>query len=119
LHKPKERLSKSPLIFLRTTQVNTITLDEWAQENDVERIDLLWLDTQGHELAILQAAPKMINHIGVILAEVAFGENYENQPQYTDVVAWMEQHDFDHVGRDFADTTKSFFGNALFIRSLQ
>ena len=118
LHKSKERLAKSPLIFPRTAQVDTITLDEWAQQHTIQHIDLLWLDTQGHELAILQAAPRMLTNITVILAEVAFGENYENQPQYPDVVAWMEHHDFEHVGRDFTDTTSSFFGNALFIRPI-
>jgi FkbM family methyltransferase len=115
LHKPKERLSRSPIIFPRMATVQTITLDEWADKNGVEAIDLLWLDTQGHELAILQAAPKMIHNIKVVLAEVSFIESYEGQPLYEDVVAWMTEHGFDLVGRDFADTTQSFFGNALFV----
>jgi FkbM family methyltransferase len=115
LHKPKERLSRSPLIFPRTAHVQTITLDEWAVQNGIESIDLLWLDTQGHELAILQAAPYMLQRISVIVAEVSFIESYEGQPLYEDVVAWMGQHGFEHVGRDFADITTSFFGNALFV----
>lgn len=116
LYKPKERLERSPLIFPRTDLVTTITLDTWAQENNINHIDLLWLDTQGHELAILRAAPNMLNHISVILAEVSFIESYEGMPLYEEVVLWMKDHGFDHVGRDFADTTKSFFGNALFIK---
>lgn len=116
LHKPKERLSKSPLIFPRTTTVSTITLDQWAYENAVSKIDLLWLDTQGHELAILKAAPHMIKNIKVVLAEVSFIESYEGQPKYEDVVAWMAEQGFEHVGRDFADTTSFFFGNALFVK---
>jgi FkbM family methyltransferase len=115
LHRPKERLSKSPLIFPRTTTVPTITLDQWADENGISAIDLLWLDTQGHELAILQAAPKMIKNIKVVLAEVSFIESYEGQPRYEDVITWMTDHDFEYVGRDFADTTKCFFGNVLFL----
>jgi 2-O-methyltransferase len=116
LHKPKERLSRSPIIFPRMTTVQTITLDQWADENGVSAIDLLWLDTQGHELAILQAAPKMSHNIKVVLAEVSFIESYEGQPLYKDVVAWMAEHGFEEVGRDFADTTQSFFGNVLFLR---
>jgi 2-O-methyltransferase len=115
IHKPKERLSHSPIIFPRMATVHTITLDQWADENRVKAIDLLWLDTQGHELTILQAAPKMIHHIRVVLAEVSFIESYEGQPLYEDVAAWMNRHGFEQVGRDFADTTQSFFGNALFI----
>lgn len=116
LHKPKERLSRSPIIFPRMATVQTITLDQWADENGISAIDLLWLDTQGHELAILQAAPKMIHHIKVVLAEVSFIESYEGQPLYENVVTWMAEHGFEQVGRDFADTTQSFFGNALFVR---
>jgi FkbM family methyltransferase len=116
LHAPKDRLDHSPLIFPRTTEVATITLDTWANENAIECIDLLWLDTQGHELVILQAAPKMLQNIKVILAEVAFIDSYEAMPRYEEVVAWMTTHGFEHVGRDFADKTKSFFGNALFIK---
>jgi len=113
---PKERLEYSPLVFPRTAQVQTITLDTWANENAIQKIDLLWLDTQGHELAILKAAPKMIHHINVILAEVSFIESYEDQPLYEEVVAWLASYGFEQVGRDFEDTHKSFFGNALFIK---
>jgi FkbM family methyltransferase len=116
LHKPKERLTKSPLIFPRTTTVPTITLDQWAHEHKINSIDLLWLDTQGHELAILQAASRMIKNIKVVLAEVSFIESYEGQPRYEEIVAWMVEHGFEYIGRDFADMTKSFFGNALFVK---
>lgn len=116
LHKPKQRLLKSPLIFPRTASVNTITLDTWATQNNITTIDLMWLDTQGHELAILQNAPRMLEYVKVVLAEVSFIESYEGQPQYEDVVAWMADHGFEHVGRDFEDTNKSFFGNALFVK---
>ncbi len=116
LHKPKERLSKSPLVFPRTAYVTTITLDEWANKNGVTALDLLWLDTQGHEMAILQAAPQMLSKTKVVLAEVSFIESYENQPQYEDVIAFMASHGFEYVGRDFADTTTTFFGNALFVK---
>lgn len=116
LHAPKERLKRSPIIFPRTAQVQTITLEKWADENAIESIDLLWLDTQGHELEILQAAGKMLQNIKVILAEVSFIESYEGQPLYQDVVNWMIEHGFEQVGRDFEDTNKSFFGNALFVR---
>jgi hypothetical protein len=96
--------------------VQTITLKKWANENAIQSIDLLWLDTQGHELEILQAAPKMLQNIKVVLAEVSFIESYEGQPKYEEVVEWMTNHGFEHVGRDFQNTSKSFFGNALFIR---
>jgi len=115
LHKPKDRLKASPLIFPRTAMVNTITLAQWVQENNIDTIDLLWLDTQGHELSILQAAGPFLKNIRVILAEVSFIESYYDQPLFKDVVAWMVMNGFEFVGRDFENQTKTFFGNALFI----
>lgn len=113
---PKERLKKSPIIFPRNVMVETITLEKWANENAIQSIDLLWLDTQGHELAILQSAGKMLQNIKIILAEVSFIESYEGQPLYQDVVRWMADHDFEYVGRDFENTDAFFFGNALFVK---
>lgn len=116
LRKPKERLSRSSLLFPRTAMVQTTTLDVWAHENVITSIDLLWLDTQGHELAILEAAPIMIKNVKVIISEVSFIESYAGQPLYEEVVAWMDCHGFEHVGRDFENTDKTFFGNALFVK---
>ncbi len=115
---PKERLKTSPIIFPRTVMVQTMTLEKWAKENALQSIDLLWLDTQGHELEILQSAGNILQNIKVILAEVSFIESYQGQPLYQDVVKWMEDHGFKYVGRDFEDTSKSFFGNALFVKNI-
>jgi 2-O-methyltransferase len=116
LLKPKDRLLHSAIIFPRMAQVATTTLDSWAQEYHIEAIDLLWLDTQGHERTILQAAPIMIKRTAVVLAEVSFIESYEGQPLYGDLVTWMEEQGFEQIGQDFQDTNKSFFGNVLFVR---
>jgi len=113
LHKPKERINVSPLIFPRTTIVQTIKLPTWMQQNNIDHIDLLWLDTQGHELAILQAAQSILHNIHLILAEVSFIESYYNQPTLQDVITWMQQQGFEHIDSDFDNTTKNFFGNVL------
>lgn len=116
LHKPKDRLTVSPLIFPRTITVPTIALHSWAAQHNIAHIDLLWLDTQGHELAILQAAQPLLDSIHVVLAEVSFIESYYDQPTLHDLISWMEQQGFKHVGSDFDNTTKNFFGNVLFVR---
>ncbi len=116
LHQPKERLKASPLIFPRTTNVQTITLPTWAEQNKIDHIDLLWLDTQGHEFTILQAAQPLLQKIRVILTEVSFIESYYDQPSMQELITWMQQQGFTHVGSDFIDTTKNFFGNILFVR---
>ncbi len=116
LHQPKERLHVSPLVFPRTTTVNIITLQTWAQQQNINHIDLLWLDTQGHEYEILQAAQPLLCKINFILAEVSFIESYHNQPTMHLLINWMQEQGFEHIASDFDDITKNFFGNVLFTK---
>jgi FkbM family methyltransferase len=118
LHKPKKRIELSPLQFPRTITVPTITLPTWAAQHNISHIDFLWLDLQGHELPVLQAAGDFINKIRVIQTEVGFVEAYEGQQPYEQVKAWLAQYNFEEIARDFADQSSWFFGNALFVRKM-
>ena len=76
---PKEALALNPHIYFRDTcLVPSLTLDSWAAANDCPRVDLLWLDMQGSELAMLKAAPRILAGVRVIHLEVALAEIYEN-----------------------------------------
>lgn len=116
LLKPKDRLAWSPLIFPKTIHVQTITAETWAHENSTNQIDCLWLDAQGHELSILRAAQNMLKHVRVIHTEVGFIEGYEGQPCYEQIKSWLEEREFQEIGRDFENTTDWFFGNTLFVQ---
>ncbi len=118
LHKPKERLKWSDMQFLNTIMVETITLDTWVQQNSIDSVDFLWLDLQGHELPVLQAAPKLLQNIKVIYTEVGFIEAYENQQPYAIIKSWLEQNGFTEIGCDFDDQKKWFFGNVIFVQYL-
>jgi FkbM family methyltransferase len=116
LHAPKERLHLSPIVFPTTVQVPTITLPVWARQYGMSHVDLLWLDLQGHELAVMQAAEHMLDSVRVIFTEVAFVEAYENQPTMQQIIDFLQPRGFTLIGRDFADMPAYFFGNLLFAR---
>lgn len=117
LLKPKERLKLSPIIFPKTIEVTTITVDDWAQKYNISHVDFLWLDMQGYELNVLKTAPKVLAQVRVIYIEVEFIEAYEGQYQYPEVKQWLEQQGFVMIGKDFDEASPQwFFGNALFIR---
>lgn len=113
---PKERLTLSPLIFPKTIEVPTITLDDWAKKQGIDHVDLLWLDLQGLELAVLKSSPSVLKTVRAILTEVEFVEAYAGQPQYSQVKAWLESQGFTMIGKDFPDAPTWFFGNALFVK---
>lgn len=113
---PKERLTHSPMVYQQTIQVPAVTLDAWAQQNDVDRIDFLWLDLQGHELSVIKSSPHIIATVRVLYTEVHFIEAYEGQSSYNELKNYLESIGFVMVGRDFTEPPTWFFGNALFVR---
>lgn len=116
LHKPTGRLAWSPIEYPSCTQVNTITLDSWAQRHAINHIDLLWLDVQGHALSIMQAAPVMMATVKLLYLEIEFKEAYENQPTFQEVITWLYAQGFQEIARDFHNQERWFYGNMLFSR---
>lgn len=117
LHKPKERLNYSSLTFNITIQVPTITLTDWMKQNNILHIDILWLDTQGHEMNILSHNIETLKKITFIYTEVSFLESYEKQATFDDIKEFLIAHNFKLIGCDFENSTDWFFGNALFMNT--
>jgi FkbM family methyltransferase len=111
---PKERLHWSSVVYKERITVPTITVPDWMDTFHIPTIDFLWLDLQGHEYAVLQAALPVLPRIQLLYLEVHFIQAYETQPMYREVVHWLEQQGFALVGTDFTNETDWFFGNALF-----
>jgi FkbM family methyltransferase len=117
LLEPKEHLKIYPSVkFNRSIEVQTINLDEWAQINNVDHIDFMWLDMQGAELAMLKACPNILKTVKLIFIEIAFAETYKNMPLYQEVRPWLESQGFTVIYEETCGAAKAE-GNALFIRT--
>ena len=117
---PKDHLNIWPTIhFNKTISVQTTTLDAWAQEHNIDHIDLLWLDMQGMELNVLKASPHILKTVKVIYTEVEFTEQIPAaEALYEDVQAWLEQQGFILVAKNFEKPSKeAAFGDILMIRA--
>lgn len=68
-------------------KVSVDTLDAYAQDHDIEEIDILKIDTQGFEDKVLIGAQNLINEnrIKFIQLELIFSEIYQNPLQIYDV----------------------------------
>lgn len=71
--------------FNQRIKVKSISLDEWAKEYQIDRVDFLWLDLQGAELKALHGAEKILKDVSAIFTEVSLIETYENVPLYDEV----------------------------------
>lgn len=111
---PKESLALNPhIVFEETCEVPCFTLDTWAEAHDCPRVDLLWLDMQGSELAMLKAAPDTLATVSVIHLEVVSTEVYAGNPMMPEVETWLKNQGF---RRKFLAVDHAGSGNAVFVR---
>ena len=113
--KPKEHLNVHPDVFFnKEIEVPIITLDKWAEENSIEKVDFLWFDLQGFEYQVLNASPKILSTVKTIYTEVSFINAYENTLLYPEFKKWLENEGF---YENILDSQNSDMGNALFVRN--
>ncbi|MFH1876787.1 MAG: FkbM family methyltransferase [Candidatus Omnitrophota bacterium] len=114
LLKPREHLIDHPAIAFKTAlEVPTITLDDWAQNNEIKKVDFLWLDIQGYEFAVLKASPALLANVAAIYTEVSLKETYEGVLLYPEFRQWLISRGF-MVKRE--ELPWHDMGNVLFVR---
>lgn len=94
--------------------VQAVTMADWAQAEAVTRIDFMWLDMEGMELAALKAAGPVLSTVRAVCMEVSREQRHDGAPLYGEVVTWMAGQGF----RVAIDRVTLWFGNMLFVRRL-
>lgn len=77
-----------------TAVVEVTTLDAWCEEQGVDRVDVIKLDTQGTELAILRGAAETLGRVRAVEVEVEFNQLYEGVPLFGDVDHYLRGKGF-------------------------
>jgi hypothetical protein len=107
------------------TIVEVKTVDQFCQEKNIERIDILKSDTQGFELEVFKGAEHTIkaNKIGLICFEIIFSDMYKELPSFAQVCDFLESRDFLLVSfykfsyqEDLASYTDALFINKSYVR---
>lgn len=79
-----------------TEQVDVCRLDDMAWPAGVDaRRWLLKVDTQGHELPVLQGATRTLDRCVGVQLELSLLPLYEGQALYLELIAWLEARGFD------------------------
>jgi 2-O-methyltransferase len=106
LLRPKEYSIDRPEVTFELTYVSTVTLDYWAQQNNITTIDFLWLDIQGAELQVLQASPTILWTVKALLIEASLTERFEHNPLYYELRSWIENQSFTAIQEDIPKHNK-------------
>lgn len=102
------------VLFTESIDVTTMTLDQWAISNDIEKIDFLWLDMQGYEYKMLSASTQVLPQVLAVHTEVSLRDTYAGALLYVDLKKWMESLGF--TVEDEAIPEGTDMGNVLFVR---
>lgn len=101
IKRPKEHVNIWPFIkFDQSAEVNTITLDTYCKQNNIDFIDFIWADIQGAEEDMIEGGKEMFdNKVKYLYTEYANVEYYENQANLQRILSvlgsnWKLVHDF-------------------------
>jgi len=97
LYKPNEELIRLynafEVAYLKEeTEIDTITLDHFIEQNNIGEIDFIKIDVQGAELDVFQGGKKTLENILKIVTEVEFIPHYIDQPLFGDVCKYLEKY---------------------------
>jgi FkbM family methyltransferase len=80
IRRPRSHLQAWPWVrFEQRIEVPIVTLDTWASQNAVERVDFIWADVQGAESDLVQGAARLLRSTRYLYTEYSNDEWFEGQ----------------------------------------
>jgi FkbM family methyltransferase len=81
---------------LGATEVGTVTLDNFCEKENINKIQILKMDIQGAELMALEGAMNLLakQAIDLIYTEVMFANFYDGQGTFYDLYQFLDKHNF-------------------------
>ena len=109
LKQPIKHLTYYPWCkFTKTIQVQCLTLDSWAVQNNIVDVDFVWADVQGAEKQLILGSKNTIQNIRYFYTEFSeIKDVYDGDLVFDELNEIMESNNFELVER--------FENDALFI----
>jgi FkbM family methyltransferase len=96
----KRRLDHFGIDFSHSERVSLRSLDDYAAEKDVKVIDLLKLDVEGHELAVLSGATRMLRGRRIRMVSFEFGGcNIDSRTFFQDFWYFFQRYGMPRIHR--------------------
>lgn len=78
-------------------KVKVDTLDNFCDKNEISRIDILKIDTQGNTYGVLNGAKYLLENglIGIIQCEVEFIEIYKDEQLFHKIAIFLEEYGYE------------------------
>lgn len=84
--------------------VDVIRLDNYIEQSNIEKINLLKIDTQGFEPEVLDGLGSRLKDIDVVLTELMFYDYYKRSLTFTDIEKYLlpagfQLYDISHIAK--------------------
>ena len=92
--------SKNKYEHLYQEKVQTITLQDFANKNNIKRINILKLDVQGYESRVLKGAEMLLKEflIDILVLEVIVAPTYKEQSKIHEIFEIFEKNNYKLYG---------------------
>ena len=94
-------------------KVSCISLHDFCRDQQIEKIDMLWLSCEGSEMQVLEGAQTLLNTVSLIYARSQLYPNRESITLFDELKSFMEKNGFILLSHFYL---MNIHGDALFIR---
>lgn len=99
--------------FSEEENIKTNTVNNFCENNNINKIDFIHMDVQGAELLVLDGAVNFLNNTSLIWLEVGMVEFYKEQPMKVNIINFLENNNFTII----KDTCPSICGDILAVNN--
>ena len=91
--------------IVKKEKISIETLDDYIKKQNLKRIDLLKIDTQGYEDKVLEGAIDNLKNqkVGAVITEIMFDNVYSRYLSFSDIEKHLLPNNFRMVGIDLAN----------------
>ena len=94
--------------FFEEKQINLTTLAEYLKNKDINKIDILKIDTEGYEFEILKGLKNQIKTIGLIFFEHHYDDMINKSYTFTDINNLLKKNNFEKIFKSKMPFRKTF-----------
>ena len=91
--------------YMWQTNIKVKRLDTFINKNNIKNINLLKIDTQGHDLNVVKSLGNCINIIDTIILECQIKTLYKNNPTKENIILYMNNNNFSLINIEKNYTT--------------
>ena len=94
--------------FFKEVDINVITLEDYVNKNDIQKIDLLKIDTEGYEFDVLRGLNEKLGTVEFLMFEHHYDDMLKKEYTFQDINRLLKKYNFKKIFKSRMPFRKSF-----------